>query len=291
MAAQTAPHNQTVAPFPVNQPQQYPYPAQPHVIIQSEADNESCCRRYENYKAMQSFRLGLAQVIIGILCIVFNIVGIVLTTKYNYNILASSTFISGYGIWCPAFFIIAGGLGMGARSKNGCPIIAFMVMSILSAVVFLTIVAYAATGIVFLAAGIDRDLYFIVASENDYNSRSFEDAHAGMLAMHSMILICGFIEFVIAIWSSVICCQAACCCGETRQVVRGGLQMDQQNAITHAQGQPQFYAQQPYAGATCPAQYGLATPMPPSYSEDDAKRPPFGGPRHDDQVRLVSAMQ
>ena len=65
----------------------------------------ACGRPYEKYKANQSLALGITQIIIGVLCIILNIVGIILTAKRDsYDFFDDFTFYIGYGMW-PSFFV------------------------------------------------------------------------------------------------------------------------------------------------------------------------------------------
>jgi len=272
------------------------------VIVQTAPYNGgSCSRPYENYRAGQSLGLGITQVVIGVLCIIFNIVGIVLSVKHEaYN---EFEFYVGYGMWPAVFFIIAGGFGIGARSKNPCPVIAFMVMSIMAAIMVVFVIGFAAGGIANVSETTNNPSDYTYYAGAYFKYSQQDNAEGTKLAMHALMLILALVEFVVAIWSSAICCHAACCCRDNRGAVHaapvvhyGGMQAGQQQVIIHTQGQQPFVVQQPQAGVAYPAGPSMAQPsasapgMPPAYSAAGAQPPAYGAPPPQEKSGLPPAV-
>lgn len=147
-------------------------------------------KKCENYKTRQSLVVSIGQIIVGILCIAFNATLIPFGAHPHHNQGAQMGFVS-HGIWGGIFFIIAGGLGIGAaKTKSKCLIIAFMVLCIISAM----------SAAVVLSLG-------VLGAVMSYNSLP--------LAMNILLAIFAIVEGILAIWGSVLCCTATCCCAPT----------------------------------------------------------------------------
>ncbi|KAK2192603.1 hypothetical protein NP493_26g06005 [Ridgeia piscesae] len=146
---------------------------------------------WKNYAKKTSMLLGVAQIVIGVLCIGFHIAVIVDVTP---------TAKIGQGIWGGLFFIATGAFGVVAgKQRTTRSIVSFMILSILSATVFATLVLSLSF------VGFFRD-------QIPYGG----DIKSYAVAAHFMMMILSLVEFVVAIASSAICC-AAVCCGSSPQ--------------------------------------------------------------------------
>jgi hypothetical protein len=131
----------------------------------------------------------------------------------------------GFGIWTAPFFLIAGGLGVySAKTKNTCPIVGCMVMSILSILVAVVVFACGGSGLsqdnMFNNEckqdryGKMSDPYFLCNYFDRPDNQSQLDAR---IAMNVINIIAGVAEFFIALVQSVFCCKGTCCGGRTPQ--------------------------------------------------------------------------
>lgn len=252
------------------------------VIVRTVPANNSS--RRENYAATQSLWLGSIQVGVGILCMLFQIVAIIIHAEVA---------VVGAGIWCGILFIISGVFGITAsKYKTNCHIITFMVMSIISAVFIVFLLACSSAGINY-----DRYTYRYYHYYSDY-SDSRDSGRNGKLAMNSLLLILSLVECVVAIWSSAICCAGLCC----NSGPQGGVVYGQ--AVQYqipANGQQVVMINQPQGGYN-PVQPGtafiqVAQPMaPPAYSQGIAQPPMYvqpqqGGPAYPQQQPLPNQGQ
>jgi hypothetical protein len=152
------------------------------------------------YKNRQSIFIGVAQIVTGLLCIAFNATGIAINSSLN---------VIAYGIWGGILMIIAGSFGIAAgKLKSKCPIIAFMVLSIISACAAAVIISLAVLGAV-----ID-DVEYSCSYYSYYYSRYYDlncSVYKAMLAMNALLAILGGIGGIVSIWGSILGCMSCCC--------------------------------------------------------------------------------
>jgi len=148
---------------------------------------------YERYLSKQSHGLGIAQVIVGVLYGVLNIVVTILLPP-TIVVLAS------IGIWGPAMilFIISGAFGISAsKLRTKCKIVTFMILSIISAVVAIVLLI----GAIFaLGVAVNRT----IDPEND--------VYKFVISVNTLTIILTLAEAVSCLWGSVLGCKVACCC-------------------------------------------------------------------------------
>jgi Kef-type K+ transport system membrane component KefB len=191
-------------------------------------------------------------IIVGILAIIFNAVAISVDDYLGPV---------GHGFWCGVFFIVTGSFGIGAKSKNKCLIITFMVLCIISSVLTTCLLGLG------LGAAInqceDDDYYYYVCG---YRRRG-RDEYNTAIAMESLLAILAVVAAVASIWGSVICCGAVCCCNyaPTYGVIVSGPYANQQVLIV-SQSQQQYARPQvmpaPAGPPAYPLQMGTAYPAP-----------------------------
>jgi hypothetical protein len=156
----------------------------------------------DRYKNRQSIFIGAAQIIIGLLCITFNATGIGIGAAIN---------VVSYGIWGGVLMIIAGCFGIAAgKRKTKCPIITFLVMSIISACAAAVILALGILG-----AMIDRDEGNEFSCKYHYSSIC--PVYYALVAMNILLAILGGIGGFLSIWGSILGCMS-CCCQTTYQI-------------------------------------------------------------------------
>ncbi|ELU09900.1 hypothetical protein CAPTEDRAFT_190045, partial [Capitella teleta] len=136
-----------------------------------------------NFASSHAKGLGIVQITLGILSIIFHIPTIV----YHFEAL-----MIGHGIWCGIFYIITGGLTLGAaKNKNKCMIVASLTLSILASVAASAQVSLSVVNAIFV-----REYW-----EYDYD-------HAGEVAINAIIALFGLIAFIICIITSALGCKA-----------------------------------------------------------------------------------
>ncbi|XP_014679524.1 PREDICTED: uncharacterized protein LOC106819398 [Priapulus caudatus] len=123
----------------------------------------------------------------------------------------------GVGIWFAPLFIIAGGLGICASRKNTneCLIIFIMVMSMLSSIGAGVMIIFESIFIVWTSHSLQH-----YSCRTDYDQPvdpACVTYMRGRLTICALLLIIAVTEFVVAIWSSVLCCKAVCCLGGRSQ--------------------------------------------------------------------------
>lgn len=217
----------------------------------------------DSYKGNQSFRLGIAQLIIGVLCIIFNAVLLVL----GYFTIA----ILGHGIWCGLLFMVSGGMGVAAgKKKTKCKIIAFMVLCIISA---------SATAVLFIFGVLGAIL------DGSYCYRYYDCSP--VLAMNCLLALLAITEAIVSIWAAVLCCKATCCGARPAyQAVMVNNPGQNQQQFTSGQQYIMPYPQGPTAPPDYSPNYGQAAwtqfpvtngasgDAPPSYPTKSGE-PPF----------------
>jgi hypothetical protein len=145
---------------------------------------------YEKYLSKQSHGLGITQVIVGVLYGLLNII---------VTIIIPAT-ITSMGMWGPAtiLFIISGAFGISAsKLRTKCKIVTFMVLSIISAVVAILLLAGAIAG-------------FVIAANSTIAEHS--DVFTFVISVNFVTTILTLTEAVSCLWGSVLGCKVACCC-------------------------------------------------------------------------------
>jgi len=225
---------------------------------------------YENYRSRQSKCLGIIQIIAGVLCIVFNAVGIA-----AWSLLT----IASIGIWGGILFIITGAFGVSAaKLQTKCKVITFLVLNIISATVTVPLFICAVIGAIFDDSY--QSCYGYGYSGYGYRY-SCRGAAQVAVAMNALLAVLAIIEAVAAIWGSVICCKAACCCRSTGNEIVASIQyatiQGQQVIIipqSHFGGQMMMtYSPPEYSTQQIPNP-AVSIPYPPSYGQEMAAAPP-----------------
>ncbi|CAH1253894.1 MS4A4A [Branchiostoma lanceolatum] len=171
--------------------------------------------RYKKYPRKVIVATGLTQIVVGLLCIVLGISGIVVR--------ALGYFV-GVPIWTGAVFLVAGILGIRAgQQKTGCLIIGHMVMSIIAAVFTVIVLGSAASGLA-------NEHYH--SNIHDYMTGCYEQYDSackcyrippekqlecdrlvkGRLSIHGILVILAILEAIIAILAASLSCRAVCTC-------------------------------------------------------------------------------
>lgn len=167
-------------------------------------------RIYDRYLNKQSIGLGIAQVVIGALCAIFNLV-ILVTSSYNGGLGEA-----GHGFWCGALFVITGSLGISAGAKRQrCQIVSFMVMCIISAIFTISLLTIASIGAAIVKE--DCDYYGYYYDRNGYYpyySRPCQNMnnYGVVVSMEALMAALAIVEAIVAIWGSAICCKSGVCC-------------------------------------------------------------------------------
>ncbi|KAF6028501.1 hypothetical protein EB796_013197 [Bugula neritina] len=154
--------------------------------------------------------LCVMQLVMGIVSIIFGIAMAVLDS----SIVDTQHYVGlqGYGIWIGAYFAICGGVGLSAARFNTSGwITSTLILNILCSVFFCcTLLSYTSVGLV--QTSINDCHYFygfsLTSSANTCNVTQIKAYYA----MDSIMLICSIIEFIVTIWSAVLCCGAVCLC-------------------------------------------------------------------------------
>lgn len=179
------------------QPVVIPTAASPQTFVQQQ-ERPSVGEKYKNiYK-----RLGITQICFGSLSIVLGTTNIILAAASGYY--GSTEFIAA-GIWCGAMILTCGILGkISSKKPDYCPIIAAMVLSIVTCLACVSMLS------IEIAGAVDRpycyDDYFI---HDDYYYCSTEKKVA--FVIHVILAAIGLASLITAIVHSAFCCKSVCC--------------------------------------------------------------------------------
>lgn len=184
--------------------------------------------KYERLSSCQVLLVSVAQLVLGLACIALNaaLIGVI-ADGHHYE--DGDFSVASHGIWGGIFFTITGGIGIGAAtSKNKCPVIAYMVLCIISAVLDAAVFSLSIIGIC-----------------GSYSSDT--------IGLSIALAVLSGIEGALAIWGSILCCAATgcCCCHTNTQTPYVG--QGQPVQILSAGGQPVYVV-------TSPPQYMLQQP-------------------------------
>ncbi|XP_067931220.1 membrane-spanning 4-domains subfamily A member 12-like [Watersipora subatra] len=189
---------------PLQQPPQQQYAAQPGVTVVTQNPQGQGYKLKET-ALTQMKGLSVTQVVMGVLCILFGIALIPVELGTSTGLFS----ITSYGIWSGVYFVIVGGIGLGAVKRNtGGWITATMVLNIISsALFFLPLISMASTGLAINASYSCGSYYY-------YGSCP---ALKAAISLNVILLLISIAELVITIWSATLCCGAVCsCCLPTR---------------------------------------------------------------------------
>ncbi|XP_072029962.1 uncharacterized protein [Amphiura filiformis] len=207
--------------------------------------------RIERYNGKAGLVTGVLQICAGGILILFGIIALALGSWYSL----------GWSIWGSiCFYIVAGILGVVSKNQNRCVIIAYMVMSILSAVGAGSQMIYDAA-----AAGNSRFLGSFYCGTYTWTWPYTSDGcsrQKSIIAMHSLSALTGLAEMIIAIIGAGYCCSG--CCGTHTPT--------QTTVVTYGQPAPPA-AQVTVVNATSYPPQGQAAP-PLSYPQGQAAPPP-----------------
>jgi len=191
-----------------------------------------------------------------ILAVVSAVVSGVNTYMYAYELPYPG---QGGGIGGAIFlFLPAGILGVCSKNKSSCVVVAYLVMSILSAIHAFGLACVEGLAAAFFSTKTCNDAFYPIDYPVDYMEESIADEFLRpimssmclpermtcVFAMHIVVCVAAVIEFVVAIVASAICCGGLrCCCSQN--------QPTQQRTVTMMQYQPtmgQMQAAQPLSG-------------------------------------------
>ncbi|XP_071487465.1 uncharacterized protein [Diadema antillarum] len=215
-------------------------PMQTNYVVQgAPPSNEGCCSGIsEKFNANGGFVTGVIQTIVAVLSIILGGV------SYAFP----GIWYSGYGIWSGIlFFMPTGILGICSKRRQTGVVVAYLVMSIICCLEAVGMIGYEGA-----AAGVSSFYYtcdYVYSSY--YGSRYTCDyeTNSGAVAVHSILAIAAFVEFVVAIVASAICCGGLrCCCASpttttttTTTYYTGQPQPQQQFVVQPAQPPAQAY--------------------------------------------------
>lgn len=248
-------------------------PGPPALVYMPAPVRSNVC---DGYKHRQSIGLGITQIIISILCVIFNAVCIAVTSHGDKG---NGLGVVGHGFWCGIMFLITGIFGVVAgKKKTRCMIVTFMVFCILSALFTISLLTVGILGAIFT----DReDCYSQVDYSYNYNNYGYGYSdyypyyrwvcynvpnYKVIIAMEACLALAGLVEVIVAIWGSALCCgSGVCCCSRPAMAMPApGYNFPttgQMICISQTQGGPYIYAPQP----TFAFPQGLAPP--PAYAQ------------------------
>ncbi|XP_064638441.1 uncharacterized protein LOC135494421 [Lineus longissimus] len=305
------PHQQWVAqPQPGYQQTQQPY-GYPQVPVQQQPapvaqppQGQVVGANRPGFDHDSQRRCGILQILIGCILVVVAIVMI---------LIRAAPYKLGFGLWTAPFFLIAGGLGVhSAKTKNTCPIVGCMVMSIFA--IIASIVVFSCG-----AGGLGQDNMFNDECHKDPSDWRYDpwsmclyfdrpDSQAQLnarIAMNAINIFVGVAGFFVALIQSVFCCKGTCCGGRKQQQQVVVYQQTPQVVVPHGQvpylpQQPIAYPpqqqpygvgpqgqQQPYGQGMQGQQYGMQ-PAPPAVNPEFAvqQAQPSAPPSYDEVARV-----
>lgn len=243
------------------------------VIIQAPVQSTGP-RRYEKLRHGPVKGLAVTQLVIGIVCIIAQsvLIGIHAADEtknrdssyyyysyYNYGV----SYIAS-GIWSGIIFIITGAFGVtAARNKTLCPIVTFMVMSIIASMTVIPLLTITAID---LSQSVQGHYYYPPYDSADYRYRYNKDV-AGIV-VNSILVSLSVLEAVVAIVSAGYCCHGVCCCRQSTQgMVLSGPPVQGQTMVWQGNQWQPIATNQPSQGYQPNQMYPQATGYqpPPSY--------------------------
>jgi hypothetical protein len=199
--------------------------------------------------------------IAGILQIVYGMLVAIVSVAMIF--FQSALYFFGYGVWTGLFFLTAGSLAVSsAKSKNMCPIVGCLVMSIFSMMAAAIVVAFGAIGL-----GIDSEQCGVYDYTDDEWCEERKTTKKINIALQGVNLLTGLFEWIVALVQMIICSRALCCAPSSPgavyysaapQQVQVQGQYPQSQQPTYSQYHPQQYGPYPhgpYAQQAYPAGY------------------------------------
>lgn len=224
--------------------------------------------RHGSYRHRRSSGLGVTQIVLGCLCILFNAVSLAIGSFYSLSFV-------GHGFWCGILFIITGSFGVSAGvNKTKCKIVAYMVLCVISACFTVALLFCGIIGSIMASTYADYDdCRHYGYNYYDYHYRYNPCTNVRPIAaMEGCMAVCGFIAAILFIWGSVLgcatkvcsCCQCCFCCPCCKDTYQS--QTVPYNYMT-ANGQA--IQTMPYQMTTMPYHQGMIATiaMPPAYYE------------------------
>jgi len=154
---------------------------------------------YGSYQCRKSRNLGIIQIVVGALCIVFNSVAI------PFDAMLSPVAV---GIWGGILFIVTGSFGISAaKLRTKCKITTYMVLCLVSAACTVALFLCAV-----LSAAFQGQYYFHCHNSGGHYYYDYFDCQAVAIAMNSVLAVLAVAEALAATWGSVLCCKVYGCC-------------------------------------------------------------------------------
>lgn len=162
--------------------------------------------------------LSIIQMVVGSACVLLNVAELAVLSTVNYiyyddTIGYSRSTIYGLGIGYGCIYILVGGIGFGAsKSSTACWIVSSMVLSITcSAVCCLLMATFSSLCLAVAVGGVDTYYPDWTPSSLPIFPSYEKGVFRSVVATNSLVLIASVTEFLITIWSTVLCCKAMCC--------------------------------------------------------------------------------
>ncbi|XP_071476450.1 uncharacterized protein [Diadema antillarum] len=253
--AATAAQPQAMAPHPVGPaPGPMAVNYQHAVIVQQTHPNQS-----SRYNAKRGRATGWVQLTCSILCLALGIAQLVV---------GSSVSIVGYGIWSGIlFFLPTGILGVVSHNKNTCVIVSYMVMSIISSLVALSVLGLGFTSVLISAS---ESCSYLGVADCGYGIQKVR------IALDALITVVGFVELITAIVAASFCCAGVCCVTQPNTVVMQYANNPAPMVVMSPPGYTQQQMVPPYGqpAAYIPQQFPQAGMTQPTYPQTAASAPP-----------------
>ncbi|XP_013420356.1 uncharacterized protein LOC106180777 isoform X1 [Lingula anatina] len=220
--------------MPVPQGQYMPPPQGQVIIMNQQQPKPVPPGTRPGWPHDSALRCAAIQIACGILAFILGIVGIAIGAY-----LASL----GTGIWCGIFYIIAGGLGVGAAKKKTTGLlVSHMVLSILSSLACIVLLSFASIGVGGEYSNCLRNHGYYYSYPYEYSNEVYQMCRSivsGRHIVNSLLIIISVLEGIVAIISSAFTCRGTCCAPKQQQgQVMYTTSPYGQQAITIQYGQP-----------------------------------------------------
>jgi len=218
---------------------------------------------YDSYRRKESLGLGVLQIVVGALCIIFNSLAI------GFWPFDFGTATLSYGFWGGAVYIVTGAVGVSAaKYATHCKVLTFMVMCVITPCVSIAVFTLAV-----IAA---RDSHIFPYGEQCSGMPCTVLNNIG-ISMNSAIACLSVIATTVAIWCFVNCCMVLGCC--TNSNLNFSTVPEKQNIFSLPQQQMLSVplSQQSYPGQILiaypqgyPSQQMINIPAPPYQANTNA---------------------
>jgi len=221
-----------------------------------------------NYRSRQSMILGIMQIIVGVLCIVFNSVAIASGAMYSR---------AGIGIWGGIMVIVCGSFGIAAaKVGNKYRLVGFLVLCLSSTATTVALFVFSV-----ISAAVNGN-YLCDYDDDDYDDDCYVYYKASQ-GMNGVLSILAVVGAATSIWGSVISFKAVCYFTSPQQQHQQQAESSPVQYVTMQGGQPMIIVPQyrlNYGGQVnyaqeYPGQEILTVPAPSyqvSYSRNTAPR-------------------